>query len=522
MRYLLLLSILLVLCCCTEGQERASSKNSDLVITIDPTINGSISLPFDKRFTLSLLKMNTEKVKFIYLFESELINGERRLKTDYTIKNPNDSSIKLVSVFDYNAPFAIAKDTLNIYFPPLKPSRKIDVAIVRRLTRKNLEQALKLNEAISSGDSTSAGTEFTKLSDAASDPIFPVTFFTITDLNSYWQFFNSSLKSKYDSLQNQGYFPSTALLSGTIITQIQTALLLNKISFEDLGFALRALPDSIAKKIFKGVLPINYLANTKETGENNYSERLKNFQGSITYFDSLNKSLYKLLAIGYSDRLDDARIAVENIITRLKNNSSVIQTNFEKILQAMSEKAGLNELELFIGNTDAKDLKTKGGNIFTLDLGMANIVAANRMDKATYIPKPYYGLNIYFRPIDKNTRQESLPKKLNADKKQGPDYNILSTRSVWQRLCLTIGFTMGGGGQNKEFDNFFNNTMLLLGPGYRFADAFKVSAGGAFLKRYSKDPTIAEKKVGVGGYLSFSIDIDMVQGIKDITTIIFK
>jgi hypothetical protein len=75
---------------------------------------------------------------------------------------------------------------------------------------------------------------------------------------------------------------------------------------------------------------------------------------------------------------------------------------------------------------------------------------------------------------------------------------------------------------NKDFDNFYNSNSLLVGPAYRFARAFKVSSGLALLKRSSQNPLISEKKVVPAGYLSLSVDIDFIQGLKDITSILFK
>ena len=88
-------------------------------------------------------------------------------------------------------------------------------------------------------------------------------------------------------------------------------------------------------------------------------------------------------------------------------------------------------------------------------------------------------------------------------------------------MSLNVGITLGTM-NNKDFDNFYNNNSLLIGPAYRFARAFKVSSGLALLKRGSKNPLISEKKVIPAGYLSLSVDIDFIQGVKDITSILFK
>jgi hypothetical protein len=63
---------------------------------------------------------------------------------------------------------------------------------------------------------------------------------------------------------------------------------------------------------------------------------------------------------------------------------------------------------------------------------------------------------------------------------------------------------------------------MLIGPAYRFARAFKISGGVALAKRTSKNPLISDKKPVAGIYISLSTDIDFIQSIKDVTSILFK
>ncbi len=130
------------------------------------------------------------------------------------------------------------------------------------------------------------------------------------------------------------------------------------------------------------------------------------------------------------------------------------------------------------------------------------------------MPTPYVGLSIYFRPIDKNTRRNSF-----ARKRTGHDDGIASHYSVRQHLSLNLGFTLAS--VPRDFDNFYSGHSLMIGPSYRFARAFKFSVGAAFFKRSSSNPVISEKKVVGGFYAALSVDVDFVQGVKDITKLVF-
>ena len=90
-----------------------------------------------------------------------------------------------------------------------------------------------------------------------------------------------------------------------------------------------------------------------------------------------------------------------------------------------------------------------------------------------------------------------------------------------QHLSLTLGVSVGSI-TNADFENLYNKYSLLIGPAYRFNRALKVSMGVSMLRRTSMNPVISEKGVLVGGYISLSVDIDFIQGLKDITSLFYK
>ena len=259
-------------------------------------------------------------------------------------------------------------------------------------------------------------------------------------------------------------------------------------------------------------------------------------KSSLIYVDSLHQRLDWLIGKGYTNvtvnaipiNLVNLRTKISNLREQMVNNLNLLTKKMGEVSKDMDESEEFRQGTYIAGKTVSSDLKTAGGSLLFIDAGITNIFAPGLNNTTDHIPRLYTGVSIYFRPIDKNTRRNSFPKDF-PDKncycqevdKCGPDYGAITKASVWQHLCLNIGFTWGII-PNKDFENFYNGTSLLVGPGYRFARAFKISGGVAFLKRTSESPIISDKKVFVGQYISLSVDIDFIQSIKDVTTILLK
>jgi hypothetical protein len=138
------------------------------------------------------------------------------------------------------------------------------------------------------------------------------------------------------------------------------------------------------------------------------------------------------------------------------------------------------------------NFQTNQANYISLDAGL------------TWAPEledvvPYMGTNVYFRPVNRNAPLRSLG----------------SFRQTFsRRFSLTLGLTLSsiadetsaGGAQN----DLFGNQSLMLGGGLRVTDAMRLGTGAIIFKQDDPSPLIAEEKLNVSYYLSFSFDIDVV------------
>jgi len=501
-----------------NAQQGQQGQNSELIVTYDfATPESKTEIPFDKYFTLQILHFNTEQIQEIRVYEAMFYNGRRILKRDVKKGNINTPVIDFIVEKDERK---VKHDTLLLYFPPIKPDKEFEIAVIRGLTKNNLVTAMNLNEAIFN-NSPDAPDYFKQLHKGVIDDALNLIVLKTNSLALYKDKFKYKFEPYYKKLKAPANFPSAPFLSIGDLNVMNEGFTQTDMKFKWGHIPARLINDDKIDDMFAGYLPADYDSATKPAGAIDFKGRVNNLSKSIASMDTIYRYLNTYISINDKPAFRCMLLIIENAIKRLRANKEFINTESTALTNAIQTDTDLEEIEVVVGGTKAKDIKTQGSNIFTLDLGLATIGSWNSRNQFAALPKLYYGVNIYFRPINKNTRRENIPTGLPANPIEGPDYNIVAQRSIWQHLSLTIGLTTGGY-RNTEFDNLYNNTTLLIGGGYRFYRAFKVTAGAAFLRRASNNPVITDKGVFVGPFVSFSADIDLVQTIKDIINPLWK
>lgn len=490
----------------TSAQLKDAGRASEALVVYNEK-TAKTDLPFDKRFTLQINQINTAGIKRVYAFQSSYINGERVLW-----QNANKQAI-----FDMCLDTNINGNTLNLHFPPLKPNKGIDIAIVRTLSGENLEALFSLNQELASNGSDAQQFLDKLLIDTKDNLAYNITFFMPTgaSLSDYQRIYNSSFAPFYNRMLASANFPSGSFPDINEVNTVTIGLESRKIKYENSYIIARFLQEKKMDEIFSGYLPANYTALTRLKKTGDFKGRIANLEQSIRIFDEFNEKVDAYLSLSYSAPIEAIRSKVAGGIVQLSKNKAFFEGEFKGLMAAVQSHDELNQVEMILTSTTAGEIKTEGSNIFTLDLGIAGIPAWDATRHSTFITKLYYGINIYLRPINKNTRRETLPRHLKQDLTNGPVNDIPSRYSAWQNVSITVGLAVGGF-NNPDFTNLYNNTSILLGGGYRFKRAYKLTAGAAFMRRASANPVITTKGLYVSPYLSASVDIDLIDGIKDI------
>lgn len=521
-----LLPALTILCTNLKGQHGPGSVVSESIIKFnlnDKTTDKPI--PFDRYFTLVIDSLNNKNIYKVYVFEAKFIDGVRKLKAD--VKENKKKNIKEESKADFELN-PLPGEPLKLPFYPLKPNKDFDIAIVRHLTGERKTLAYKLNSVIANGGDYDAFVDaFWDLEEAADDPEFARTHFGFDDEIEYLIFYYSKLGPTYDNLNNNTGLTYSAKLDRTDLQAFEVAARQLDIPYNHGGFLEYAIDKSLQKQIAFGLLPLNAGVLKKSTDKTAISERVQNISGAIAFYDTLLQKMNTVLAKGvervtvirnrYS--IEAARDNVIKILAELNKNKSKLSEYLDQIDGAMINSEKMYEVLWLVGSTKSTDLKSKGNTLFIVDVGLTNLLLPNIRNTISYIPRLYWGANIYFRSIDKNTRSNKFRQKY--PKNSEFDYNIASRWSPWQHLSLSLGFTIGSL-PSTEFENLYNNMSLTIGPAYRFKQAFKASAGLSLVKGIGKNPLISEKKVIPGFYVSASVDIDLIQTLSNITNLLLK
>ena len=262
-----------------------------------------------------------------------------------------------------------------------------------------------------------------------------------------------------------------------------------------------------------------YAAPAKEVF---YDDRIANIKASVGVLQSLQDSAVAVY-------VRNGNTDVKDILDALKTNIGILQQNIaflKGIWKQVSNAINAYNYEgvWLVGTTESMDLATKGGSLISTEIGLTNILVKDNADETKYIPRLYWGLNIFFRPVDRNAIMKYLPRrkqKFTDPFGRTADDELSATQTILQHLTLSIGLTLGTLDQ-PDFDNLYNSMSLTIGPSYRFARAFRFSTGLAVLKRKNPNPLLTDKKTTTGAYASFSVDFDLVQSIRNFVNLIFK
>ncbi len=492
------------------------------------TLRTDKSVPFDKPFVLVVDNINTENIVRVSLYRAKSVAGNRKLYPD----------TKTDSYADYifsSKETIIEKNKLTLLVPALRPAKDFDILVEKKLSGKNIEKAQALNKIIIDNNLNPAAPgyawprnatmAFLTLRDSANNSNFtpPRDVFTVADQDDYYTNVFKHFETNYRNMTDDAKFTTTTngfvYLTTAEIAAITNSAPLNGRPFNDSYILTQIEKETSINDLLLGLRTIGYTYGSKLTERDEFDKRVTNLNASIVFFDSLYKTANEIAAknAGFVSTRD----RVLTILGTFQSNKKVLTDNLKSITDELRKQ---NEAIWLIGTTQSKDLQTKSSSIFTVDAGMANMWARDLSNKVVYIPKLFWSVNIYFRGVDKNIRSRYFPKKKKKETLADGtilDYDVLSHKTPFNRFCLNVGFTFGSL-DKQNFDNFFAGSSMLVGPSYRLTRSFRLSGGAVFLNRAPLNPLLSEKKITTGGYLSLSLDFDILGALKNVSSLFFK
>jgi hypothetical protein len=149
------------------------------------------------------------------------------------------------------------------------------------------------------------------------------------------------------------------------------------------------------------------------------------------------------------------------------------------------------------GTTVSGDFDTSASYYISGDLGVAAIPQFSRV-------VPYFGTNIYFRPVNKNITLAGSEDDFFWD-------------GFGRRFSLMFGISISSIAKtNYRTDLFGGNFNLVTGAGFRITDYFRLNAGTLWYQKVNDNPLNSNSKVEPAFFVSFSIDLDVKTALDNL------
>lgn len=149
------------------------------------------------------------------------------------------------------------------------------------------------------------------------------------------------------------------------------------------------------------------------------------------------------------------------------------------------------------GTTISGDFDTSASYYISGDLGVAAIPQFSKV-------VPYFGTNIYFRPVNKNITLAGSEDDFFWD-------------GFGRRFSLMFGISISSVAKtNYRTDLFGGNFNLVTGAGFRITDYFRLNAGALWYQKLNENPLNSNSNIQPAFFVSFSIDLDVKTALDNL------
>lgn len=186
---------------------------------------------------------------------------------------------------------------------------------------------------------------------------------------------------------------------------------------------------------------------------------------------------------------------IKSILDGAYNNDIKKQKIIEELCKSDDFTAGYD----FLSTTKIFNFETRTQYTITPDFGYVYYGFQNDFSGIT----PYVGFQIELRYFDKN-----IP------------FNLIPNRTIWHRLSFNSGITLASLKKDGRREDLFANKSLLVGMGYRFSNAIRLTGGAILFNKEATNPLLENKKLSVTPFIGISIDLSIKKMLTDFSSLI--
>jgi hypothetical protein len=525
----------LIYCCLillpsfASAQSTVFTPYSTGAIVIDTIAHKSSSpLPFDRNFTLQYTLTPTDSIFRLFTYKVSMDNGVRDL-IPYTITIPAVplSPLPALRVLAYatnTCNWDTLKNLIVINEAALHPNTLIDIAVLKKLNKRETDSLMLINQnlylnSLGTGTGLPLATIqslYLQLINDLTAKTFPLrTPFNKPNWNAYQHIFTTNLLPFYTALNTGTYsyappgapapYDFRTAFNSQEIKTFDSLLGPAKIADDDLVPFASLVREGVMAQLLDGTADITAkYPGDIETKTFDYQKRLTNLTAALAAMDKVI-ALFERAQMGGITPPTDLYEKIIYCRALLLSNKTSFNKNYKEIIAYIRSNSDLSKEFWLMSENDFTDLTLLSKDLLLPDLGIATLVLKGH-EKYRVFPRPFIGVNIYFRPVDKTLKESYFP----SDQKD-----------LFRLLSLQVGLTYGKL-DGKEFNSLFNDFSLMAGPSVRLVRWFRMGLGTVLTQQTNANPLITQSHTNFGYYMSLSFDIDILSNASTATARVFK
>ena len=461
-------------------------------------------IPFDTNFEL-IYELEKEKIYKVHSYEVKIINGRKEL--DLSMRNGVRVGAGYFKGFDTTK----VKGNLLLEMNAIPPNTLIDIAVLKKLDAEQVKSLLEINKFLLEQKST--GNQIMLKGIEATYESFQVKLTPTKTYNNEPPFQKASfdeyrsevfakVEANYNTILKHPYANALSVPSLTELNQINQKLYRIQLSDLHLLPVAKMIQSNILDGVIKGMISSNGY-DLQPIDEYSFPKRISNLDTLEIRLRQAIDLITRLQSYQQDPLTENFLKAIQVWRDRAQANRKLLADNYSVIVNSMLSHEKLVSEEWLITGNQFNDLVKLSKFVVVPDVGISTLFLFGH-EQTKIHPRPFVGVNLYFRPVDKSIPERNFAK---------PD--------LWRIMALQIGLTYGEL-DNKEFSNLFNDFSLMAGPSFRLNRWFRLSVGTVLTKQTDPNPVIATTRTHFGGYFSASLDLDIFSNAGAVKTRIFK
>lgn len=263
--------------------------------------------------------------------------------------------------------------------------------------------------------------------------------------------------------------------------------------------------------ISDGLLSLQDGLAAKPIGYNQVADRIANLRKSKDALHSLNKFFeYSSYTIAFPDDImrQESKKRISDAIDKINTSIELLTKTVQSIHDELYQYEPLFSISTSAGTTEAGNIQTASGYYLIPDIGIANILTLRRgplgdIEHQNFV-RPYWGINISFTPINKNS-------------------NIRLKDLKYHKLAHFFSFTVGLtavalNGTNAS--DLIKNMSIINGIGIRPYKWVRFTVGDLIYQTNNFNP-VKPARVAIAPLIGFSVDFDVFYAVQSFISKIY-